>query len=142
MKKNKAHARWEGILKDGTGEIKLDSGKCDSLYSYSSRFESSQGTNPEELIGGAHAGCFSMALANELNEEGFLPKEINTDTNVTLDKVDGSYKITKIELSTVADVSEIDKDKFAAIANRAKQNCPVSKALAGTEIVLTSAKLK
>ncbi len=141
MKKSKANARWEGILRDGRGEIKAGSGNLDSLYSFSTRFGDSAGTNPEELVGAAAAGCFSMALANELDKKGYLPKDINTDSIVTIDKVDGEFKITEIKLNTTADISEIDESEFLSIANSTALNCPVSKALSGTNISL-EAKLK
>jgi osmotically inducible protein OsmC len=140
MAKRTASAVWEGTLKDGKGTVKLGSGAFEGQYSFASRFEEGTGTNPEELIGAAHAGCFSMALAAGLTRAGFTPTRINTNASVSLEKVGEAFKITKIELNTEAEIPNIDEAAFLEQAESAKKNCPVSQALAGTEITL-SAKL-
>jgi len=136
MKVREAKAEWNGNLVDGSGEMKLGSGAFEGKYSFASRFEEGSGTNPEELIGAAHAGCFSMALSNVLEEEGYKPEKIETDAKVTLDEVEGDYKITGIELITEGVVPEIEKKAFLEAAAVAKENCPVSVALSATEIEL------
>lgn len=141
MKERKAEAVWQGKLKDGKGTVSLGSGLIESSYSFRSRFEEGAGTNPEELIGAAHAGCFSMALANILGEEGYSPREISTEARVSLDEVQGDFTITGIELSTKASVPDIDEASFQEFAKMAKENCPVSKALAGTDITLEATLL-
>ncbi|MDX6557051.1 MAG: lipoyl-dependent peroxiredoxin [Blastocatellia bacterium] len=140
MAKRTASAVWEGTLKDGKGTVKLGSGAFEGQYSFASRFEEGRGTNPEELIGAAHAGCFSMALAAGLTRAGFNPTRISTNASVSLEKVGEAFKITKIELNTEAEIPNIDEPAFLEQAESAKKNCPVSQALAGTEITL-SAKL-
>ncbi len=133
-----ANARWEGSLKDGSGSMNLESGAYEGKYSFGSRFEENPGTNPEELIAAAHAGCFSMALSAGLGRAGFDPKSVETSAKVHLEKGDAGFSITRIELSTTAVVPGIDDDAFQAQAADAKANCPVSKALAGAEISLTA----
>src|SRR5881396_2833425 len=105
-------AVWEGTLKEGKGTMKLGSGAFEGPYSFASRFESGTGTNPEELLGAAHAGCFSMALSGRLSKNGFNPKRIQTTAKVTLDKVGEGFGITKIALETNAEVPGIDEAKF------------------------------
>lgn len=134
MPQRKADAIWKGDLKTGNGTMKFGSGAFEGSYSFASRFEEGTGTNPEELIGAAHAGCFSMALSNELDKAGFTPKSVETTANVTLDA--GAGAITKINLKASANVPDIDNDKFQEIATGAKENCPVSKALKGVNISL------
>jgi osmotically inducible protein OsmC len=137
----KAEAEWKGNLIEGAGRLKVGSGAFDGPYSFRSRLEEGQSaTNPEELIGAAHAGCFTMALTAELSQKGITPKRIHTVANVKLDKVGETFAITRVELQTEADIPGIDDATFQKIAHDSKQNCPVSKALAGTEIRL-SAKL-
>jgi osmotically inducible protein OsmC len=131
-----AHARWEGTLGKGTGRLKTESGALDAGYSYGTRFEDEKGTNPEELIGAAHAGCFSMALSMLLDQAGHPPNEIETKAQVTLGKKGDHFEITCIELSTNADVPGIDTPTFEKKAEEAKEGCPVSRALAGTDIHL------
>ena len=133
-----SEAVWEGTLKDGKGMIKLGSGAYEGAYSFESRFEAGKGTNPEELIAAAHAGCFSMALAYALEEKGYSPESIRTVANVHIDKVDDAFKITLIELQTQAKVPDIDEEEFQSQAEAVKMGCPVSQALAGTEIELKS----
>lgn len=136
MAKRTASAVWEGTLREGKGTVKLGSGAFEGAYSFASRFEEGTGTNPEELIGAAHAGCFSMALAAGLTRAGFSPRRISTTANVSLEKVGDAFRITKIELNTEAEIPGIDDNGFQEQAETAKKNCPVSQALAGTEISL------
>ena len=131
-----AKARWEGKIKQGSGRIQLGSGAFEGPYSFGSRFEEASGTNPEELIGAAHAGCFSMALSMLLEQAGFPPTSIETSADVRIEKGDAGFRIIEITLSTEATVPDIDTDKFQEQAEAAKKNCPVSQALAGTEIKL------
>jgi len=133
-----ASAIWEGSLREGKGKMKLGSGAFEGAYSFASRFEEGSGTNPEELIAAAHAGCFSMALSAGLGRSGFTPKRIQTTAKVHLVKADEGFKIGKIELSTDAEVPQIDEKNFLEQAESAKKNCPVSKALAGAEIQLNA----
>jgi osmotically inducible protein OsmC len=131
-----AHAEWEGNLKDGKGRMKLSSGAFEGNYSFQSRFEEGSGTNPEELIGAAHAGCFSMALAHALSQAGYVPAKIETGAKVRLERVGEGFKITSIDLETVGRVPGIEARIFVEQAEQAKKNCPVSQALAGVEIRL------
>lgn len=136
-----AQARWEGKIREGKGKMKLGSGAFEGNYSFGSRFEEAPGTNPEELIGAAHAGCFSMALSLFLENAGYTAKVIETTAKVHIEKAGEGFKITRIELATEADIPDIDEDTFQEQARQAKEKCPVSQALAGTEITLT-ARLK
>ena len=139
MPSRKAEAHWEGNLAEGSGRLKLGSGAFEGPYSFKSRFEEGQSaTNPEELIGAAHAGCFTMALTAQLTRAGSPPTRIDTTAQVKLEKVGEAFSITKIELETEAEIPGVDDATFQKHANDAKQNCPVSKALAGTEISLTA----
>ncbi|MFW5922688.1 MAG: OsmC family protein [Halodesulfurarchaeum sp.] len=131
-----ADATWEGDLRDGNGSMALGSGAFQGAYSFASRFEDGTGTNPEELIGAAHAGCFSMALANELAEAGYDPQRVETEAAVNLNAE--SLTINHIDLTTEAHVPDLDAETFQEFANGAKENCPVSKALAGVEITLSA----
>src|SRR5947199_1395381 len=131
-----ASAVWDGTLKQGKGSMKLGSGAFEGAYSFSSRFEEGTGTNPEELIGAAEAGCFSMALSSNLEKAGHLAKRINTVATVKLEMVGGGPKITSIDLKTDAEVPGIDKAKFREQAEQTKKTCPVSVALASTQINL------
>ena len=133
-------AIWNGNLLQGSGTMKLGSGAYEGAYSFPSRFESGQGTNPEELIAAAHAGCYSMALSATLGKAGFNPTRVATTAKVHLEKVGEGFSITKIELVTEAQIPGIDNATFQTNAEAAKKGCPVSKALAATEITL-SAKL-
>lgn len=138
MVTRKADAEWVGDLKSGSGKIAFGSGAYSGPYSFKSRFESGTGTNPEELIAAAHAGCFTMALSASLSGAGFTPTKLNTSAAVKLDEVSNGFAITTITLNTEAQVPGIDEAKFQEIANTAKTNCPVSKALAGAEITLVA----
>ena len=131
-----ADAVWEGGLKDGKGNIKMQSGAYSGQYSFSSRFESGTGTNPEELIAAAHAGCYSMALSAGLGKSGFNPKRVHTQAAVTLDKVGEGFKVTKIVLTCDAEIPGIDQKTFQEHAEKAKTGCPISQALAATPIEL------
>jgi lipoyl-dependent peroxiredoxin len=134
--KKKASAVWKGSVKEGGGVISSESGVLkDAPYGFNARFEGGKGTNPEELIGAAHAGCYSMALATMLGDAGLTPKKIETHAEVTLEKGDSGYEITRIHLSVVADVPGADAEKFKEIANKTKSGCPVSK-LVKAEITL------
>jgi osmotically inducible protein OsmC len=126
-------AEWQGSLKEGAGTMKLASGTYEGAYTYASRFESGQGTNPEELIGAAHAGCFSMFLAALLSDAGFVPTRIHTTAAVHLR---AGPTIALIELKTEAEVPNIGEAAFLEHAEAAKKNCPVSKALAAVETTL------
>ena len=129
-------AVWEGDLRSGKGTMKFGSGAFEGNYSFGSRFEEGKGTNPEELIGAAHAGCFSMAFSAALATAGFTPKRVSTTARVHLDKGDSGFKITSIELNTEATVPGIDNDKFQQLAEDSKKGCPVSQALAAINIIL------
>jgi len=136
MKISSALAQWEGSLKDGSGFMSLGSGAFRGAFSFASRFEEGNGTNPEELIGAAHAGCFSMALSAALGKQGYQPEVIETRAQVYLDKVEGKSRITRIHLTTDARVPGISEAQFQALAASTKEDCPVSAALKGVEITL------
>jgi osmotically inducible protein OsmC len=136
MPNAKAEAEWKGTLREGNGQFKTGSGLISGAYTFATRFENAKGTNPEELIGAAHAACFSMALSAGLTKAGHKPNSIKTTANVTLDKVGEGFGITKIDLDTVGEVPGIDAATFQQQAEGAKANCPVSKALAGVQISL------
>jgi osmotically inducible protein OsmC len=131
-----ATARWEGGLQQGKGTMRLGSGAFEGQYSFSSRFEEGTGTNPEELIGAAHAGCFSMALSGALERAGYPPTAIETSARVHLEKGESGFRISRIELDCTADVPGIDDATFREQAESAKTNCPVSQALTGVDIHL------
>jgi lipoyl-dependent peroxiredoxin len=129
-------ARWEGTIGDGAGTVRVESGALEGSYSTASRFEDAAGTNPEELIGAAHAGCFSMFLSGILTRNDYVPTRIDTTAHVTIEKTDDGPTITSIHLETEAAVADIGGDEFEQFAEEAKQNCPVSKALSATPITL------
>lgn len=133
-------AQWNGTLKEGSGTVALGSGAYEGQYSFSSRFESGTGTNPEELIAAAHAGCFSMALSAGLGKGNITPTRISTVAKVSLEKVGEGFSITRIDLETEGEVPGIDEATFLEYAEAAKKGCPVSRALGAVEITL-SAKL-
>ncbi|HVY56227.1 MAG TPA: OsmC family protein [Xanthobacteraceae bacterium] len=131
--KRTASAMWSGDLKQGKGTLTTQSRVLDgTAYSFSTRFESGAGTNPEELIAAAHAGCFTMALSLVLGKAGFTPQQLSTDATLTFEQVDGNWTITTIDLSLRGRVPGIDQQKFAAAAADAKANCPVSRVLKAT----------
>lgn len=136
MPVRKAQAVWNGTLKAGSGKILTGSGGCEGPFSFSTRFEDAPGTNPEELLGAAHAGCFSMALSSNLEKAGFTAENIHTDALVHLGNVEGNPRITLIELVCTAKVPGINAGRFAEIAEATKTGCPVSAALAATPIEL------
>ncbi|MBD2747471.1 OsmC family protein [Microvirga sp. BT688] len=126
----KARAVWQGTGKEGTGHLTSDSGVLSSTpYSFKTRFENEKGTNPEELIAAAHAGCFTMALAFQLQGAGFTPNELATEAVVSLEQEGGGFAIKKSALTLNANVPGIDRAKFEELARAAEKNCPVSKVL-------------
>ena len=128
--KRQASAVWQGGLKDGKGTISTDSGVlANTQYSFSTRFEDGAGTNPEELIAAAHAGCFSMALSGQLDAAGLTAESINTTASVSLEKTDAGFAITKVHLDVTAKVPGADQAAFEKATNNAKSGCPVSKVL-------------
>ena len=139
MPVRKSSAEWKGGLKKGSGSMSLESGTFSGPFSFTTRFENEPGTNPEELIGAAHAGCFSMAFSNELDKQGFTPKSVQTIASVTLEKKEDGFAITSITLDTKAHVPGIDEKTFQQTAEAAKNGCPVSKALAAVDIKLKAA---
>ena len=142
MAVRKAIAVWEGNLVNGKGTVEVESGLFKSPYSFQTRFGDEKGTNPEELIGAAHASCYSMALSFMLEQKGYKPVRISTEANVHIDKVGDGFKITKILLITRGKVPEIDEETFLKYANEAKAGCPVSQALAATPIELDASLVK
>ena len=128
--KRKASAVWRGGLKDGKGTISSESGVLkETQYSFSTRFENGIGTNPEELIAAAHAGCFSMACSAELGKAGITPESIHTTANITMDKTDAGWTVTESHLDVAAKIPGVDPAKFTAAANAAKAGCPISRLL-------------
>ncbi|MBW6466455.1 MAG: OsmC family protein [Brevefilum sp.] len=142
MIKRMATAVWQGNLQDGSGSVELGSGAFKGQYSFTSRFEEGVGTNPEELIGAAHAGCFSMALSGDLSKAGYTVDEIKTEAIVSMEKGEAGFAITGVKLVTQARVRDIEMAEFAKLASGAKANCPVSRALAAVEIQLEAHLLK
>lgn len=137
-----AEATWTGDLKTGKGNFAGASGELKGAYSFGTRFESAAGTNPEELIGAAHAACYSMALAAGLGGAGHTPKRVHTTADVTIEKVATGFKITKIVLKTEGEVPGIDDAKFQEFAEKTKTGCPVSQALSATPIELQAKLIK
>jgi osmotically inducible protein OsmC len=136
MPTRKGRAVWTGGLKDGSGTVALGSGAFEGRYSFGSRFEEGTGTNPEELIGAAHAACFSMAFSGALGRAGFPPRRIATTAEVHIDKSDAGFTIGRIDLTTEAEVPGIDAATFEREAQNAKKTCPVSRLVTGAEIHL------
>lgn len=136
--KRNGSAVWSGGLKDGKGAVSTGSGVLkDSQYGFNTRFEDGPGTNPEELIGAAHAGCFTMALSGQLGQAGLTAQELRTTATVSMEKVEGGFSITAVHLDLVAKIPGASQEAFDKAANTAKENCPVSKLL-NAEITLTS----
>jgi lipoyl-dependent peroxiredoxin len=134
-----ASARWQGTLTEGSGTIRTGKGGIEGNYSFKSRFEEGEGTNPEELIGAAHAGCFSMAFSKQLTDAGFPPAAVNTTASVHLDKTDAGMTVTRIDLDTVGEVPGIDEAEFLKLAEAAKAGCPISRLLSpGADITLSA----
>lgn len=142
MPTRNASAKWEGDLKSGKGTMKLGSGAYEGQYSFASRFENGTGTNPEELIAAAHAGCFTMAFSNGLSQAGHVPTKVETTAKVHLEKSEAGFGIPRIDLVTEAIVPGLDDAKFQELAQTAKKNCPVSKLLAAAEITLDAKLVK
>jgi osmotically inducible protein OsmC len=136
-----AEAEWRGNLREGNGTMRLQSGAYTGPYSFGSRFEEATGSNPEELIAAAHAGCFSMQFSANLERAGFTPTRVHTTASVHLERGESGFGISRIELNTEAEVPGIDEATFQAQAEAAKQNCPVSRALAAVSDIKVNAKL-
>jgi len=131
--KRKANARWQGTAKEGSGTLTTQSGVLnDTPYSFVARFGDGKGTNPEELVAAAHAGCFTMALSFMLNGAGFTADAIDTEANLTMDQTNGAWTITGVHLTTRARIPKIEAAKFAELASNAKANCPISRLLNAT----------
>ena len=141
MPRRRANARWEGSLTQGNGTMRMASGAYEGPYSFQSRFEEGEGTNPEELIAAAHAGCFSMALAAELGKAGHTPESVETEATVHLDEVDDGFAIKRIDLQTRASAPGVDESTFQQAAEAAKKGCPVSLALAAVDSIELDAEL-
>jgi len=131
MATRNGRAEWKGDLKGGSGTLSVGDGAFSGNYSFASRFEEGEGTNPEELIAAAHASCFAMALSNTLASEGHTPESVRVQARVHLRNVDGASTIAQIDLEVDGDVPGIDEDQFRSYAEQAKRDCPVSRALAG-----------
>jgi lipoyl-dependent peroxiredoxin len=132
-----AQASWSGTVPEGGGRLALGSGAFDGPFTLKARVEEGQpGTNPEELIGAADAGCFTMSLADKLSSEGHPPADLRTTARVRLEETDEGFRITRIELTTEGDVPGVDEARFRELAEEAKATCPVSRALSGTEITV------
>ncbi len=142
MPTSTASATWTGNLKEGKGSMKTGSGALDGPFSFATRFEGKPGTNPEELLGAAHAGCFSMAFSHGASQAGHTPRRVQTSAKVYLEKVEGGFAITHIQLAMEADIPGITEPEFRRLAEEAKKGCPVSKALAGVKIELEAKLVK
>jgi osmotically inducible protein OsmC len=136
MAVRKANAVWEGTLKEGSGTMKF--ADYEGPFTFASRFEEGEGTNPEELVGAAQAGCYSMFLSAQLTTAGYPPKSVQTTATVHLGRDDSGPLITKIELDVTAEVPDIDEDTFMELAEKSKKGCPISRALAATDIALNA----
>jgi lipoyl-dependent peroxiredoxin len=141
MPKRTAGARWDGSLTEGSGTMRMASGAYEGPYSFQSRFQEGEGTNPEELIAAAHAGCFSMALSLELGNAGHAPESVETEAIVHLDKEGDGFAIKRIELRTRGRVPGASEEEFQQAAEGAKKGCPVSRALGGVESIEVDAQL-
>lgn len=141
MATRSSSARWAGDVRTGSGQVTVGDGVWTSDYSFASRFQDGAGTNPEELIAAAHAGCFSMALSQALTHDGRVPRSIETAARVHLRLVDGVPTIQRIDLETVGDAPGLDEDRFRELAERARVACAVSRALGGVERITVSATL-
>ena len=131
-----AEAQWDGKLQDGSGTMRFGSGAYEGAYTFASRFEEGEGTNPEELIAAAHAGCFSMQLSGLLGRAGHNPARVSSTADVHLQKDEGGFSIAAIDLHTQAEVPDIEDGEFQRIADEAKRTCPVSRLLTGATINL------
>ncbi len=139
MAVRKAQAVWEGSLKEGQGRMRF--GSFEGAYSFASRFEEGAGSNPEELIGAALAGCFSMALSSSLGKAGYTPQKVETEATVYLEMVEGRFRITRIHLECQAQVAGVDEPTFQEIAEATRSGCPVSAALGSVEITLNARRV-
>jgi lipoyl-dependent peroxiredoxin len=142
MARRSADARWQGGIQSGGGTIALESGAFEGNYSFQSRFEEGPGTNPEELLAGSHAGCFTMAFTLALERAGHSPESVETTASAQLLKDDGGFAIKRIDLTTRARVPGIEDAEFQELAKAAKEGCPISKALAAVETIELDAKLE
>jgi osmotically inducible protein OsmC len=134
-------AEWHGDLESGSGTITVGDGVFEGAYSFASRFAEGEGTNPEQLIAAAHAGCFTMALSNILSGAGHAPESVRTSARIQLRNIDGAPTLTRVDLATEGNVPGIDQQQFQTYAEEAKTNCPVSRALAGIPEIVMSARL-
>jgi osmotically inducible protein OsmC len=141
MPERRASAVWNGSLTEGNGTMRMASGAYEGPYSFQSRFEEGDGTNPEELIAAAHAGCFSMALSGELGNLGHTPESVETEATVHLEEVEGGFAIKRIDLKTRVAASGVPESDFQQAAEAAKKGCPVSQALAAVETIELDAQL-
>ncbi len=136
MARRTSEAHWEGTLRDGKGRFSTESGEVSGVYSFSTRFEEQEGSNPEELVGAALASCFSMKLAGDVENAGHKPDSVRTVATVSLDKGESGFEITGIALDTEAGIPGIDPGEFEKIAQSSKENCPVGRALAAVPVTL------
>jgi lipoyl-dependent peroxiredoxin len=141
MPKRTANAVWNGSLEEGNGTMRMRSGSYEGPYTFQSRFKEGEGTNPEELIAAAHAGCFSMALSGDLGRAGYDPESVETTATVHLEMGDGPPTVARIVLDTQARVPGIEGGEFQELAEGAKQNCPISRALAAVPTIEVNAEL-
>jgi len=141
MPERRANAVWNGSLTEGNGTMRMASGAYEGPYSFQSRFEEGDGTNPEELIAAAHAGCFSMALSAELGKAGVTPESVDTEAIVHLDEVDDGFAIKRVDLQTRVTAPGLEEATFQQAAEAAKKGCPVSQALAAVETIELDAQL-
>jgi osmotically inducible protein OsmC len=141
MPVRKAHAAWEGTLKEGNGTVKLGSGAFEGPYNFSGRFEDGTGTNPEELLGAAHAGCFTMKINAVLHAKGYAPERVASTANVTIEKVNDAMTITKIVIDTTVEIDGLDQAELTAIAQEAHDGCIVSIALGAIPEIVINATL-
>ncbi len=137
-KVRKAQAVWEGTLREGQGTVRLGEGAFEGRYSFGSRFEDGSGTNPEELLGAAHAACFSMALSGKLANAGFPPERIASTAKVHLERLDAGWTVTRIELETEVNAPGLDESTFREMAEGAKATCPISRALGPVQVDLSA----
>ena len=136
MPVRKAEAVWHGSFKEGHGHMKFGEGAFEAEYSAGSRFEEDPGSNPEEMLGAAHAGCFSMALSAGLSNAGFPPNSVQTTAEVHIEKKEAGWTVTRIHLTTAVEAPGIEKSAFLELADKAKMNCPISRALGNVDITL------
>jgi lipoyl-dependent peroxiredoxin len=141
MAERSGSAEWQGDLPSGSGKLTVGDGVFEGSYSFASRFEEGEGTNPEELIAAAHAACFAMAFSNVLATNGHTPESVKTNARVVLKEVDGAPTLARIELTAQGKVPGIDEDEFQRLADEAKRDCPVSRALAGVPEIKLDATL-